>query len=77
MQTQSGSGSTTTQLVPIPILVTNYLTEGAEPVNERGVVDRWQLVKRFFLAEGVSEDPQYIERMELMYVLYVRMMGLM
>ena len=53
------------QLVPLPVLVTNYRTEEGAAVNERERLREWQLVRRFYLAESVTNDPQYVERMEL------------
>lgn len=55
-----------TQLIPVPVLVTNYRTPSGEAVNEGEDRGGWQLVRRFFLAEALSNDPQYVERMELM-----------
>jgi hypothetical protein len=48
------------------VVVTNYRITGQEPVNEGGNPDEWQLVRRFYLAEAVTEDPQYARKMELM-----------
>ena len=54
------------QLVPIPVLITNYRGLRGEASNEERDAGRWQLVRRFFLAEAVTEEPQYAQSMELM-----------
>ena len=54
-----------TQLIPVPVLVTNYRTTFREPVNEGDDVDRWQLVRRFYLAQAITGVPQYAREMEL------------
>ena len=54
------------QMIPVPVLITNYRTSAQEAVNEGDNRGRWQLVRRFFLAEAITENPQYAESMELL-----------
>ena len=62
---RESSGSSNVDLLPVPVLITNYLTPQGERVNADDNRGRWQLVRRFLLVEGVTTRPQYIRDMRL------------
>jgi len=62
---ESSSSSSSVKLLPVPVLIANYLTPQGERVNMGDNRGRWQLVRRFFLVEGVTTQPQYAQDMRL------------
>jgi len=57
------------QLYPIPILVENYQDATRGEVNRGSDPGSWQFVRRFYLAESVTDTPQYARTMELRVML--------
>ena len=62
------SGSTTVErLYPIAVLPSDFRDRAGELVNQMtSDPGQWQLVRRFFLAEAVSNEPRYARGITLM-----------